>query len=187
MTRPPRGERARAPQDGEVGAGTPSPGSGDRRVDSAPTPARHGPLAPADGAGSPQRSQAEDDVLTLPPGALVALRRSGGLLFSMCEVVVYPDGRLVMGTRGGGRPSQAEVVGALPAAQLGALRRILSEIDFARLPVAPPAQPRPDAYAYELVTRPGRLAPPLEVFDGAIPPALVPLIRLCSGLLAHVD
>jgi len=176
MTRPPEGERGRSPRAEKSAAENPTPAS-----------AHNESPASSDGAELPQVSFTADDALTLPPGALVALRRSGGLLFSMREVVVYPDGRLVTSARGGGRPAQAGVVGALSAARLATLRRTLGETDLARLHAAPPVHPRPDAYAYEIVARPARLAPPLEVLDGAIPQELTSLIRLFSSLLTQVD
>jgi len=182
MTEPPKGQRSRSPRPGESIAGTPPLGSRDPRPDSAPVPEPQPPLAPPGDAALPQPPPAEDDVLVLPVGALVAMRRSGGLLFTVREVVIYPDGRLATNTVGGGA-GHARGTRVLDAAHMATLRHILGGIDFALLHAAPQGHPHPDGYAYEIAVRPGG-TPPLEVFAGTIPPALAPLLKLLNDLCA---
>ncbi len=156
-------------------------------VPAAPTPPSQQPIAPSGDRGGSQTPPVGDDLLVLPVGALVAMRRSGGLLFSSCEVVVYSDGHLATSTVGGGRAARGGATRVLPAAQLATLRRTLVDIDFARLHAVPPGRLRPDAYAYEIVARTGRMTASIEAIEGAIHPGVAPLIRLLNSLLAEED
>ncbi len=122
----------------------------------------------------------------LPLGALMALRRSGGLLFESRAIVVYADGRLTTSTVGGGHAPRTGAR-ALSAAQLARLRRTLDAIDFARLQAVPVGHSRPDAHAYELALRAGHATLSLEAFEGAVPPTLAPLLTLLNGVLADGD
>lgn len=200
---PPRGWRPRAKPSEEIVLGTIPEGPYDTELNSglapgvpapqqaapAVPPARRRPTRPARKAPQPETPVAggppetTDEDLTLPPGAWLALRRSGGLLFSSREVVVYPDGRVDSATVGGGRPAGVGQPRMLTAPQLAALRRAVAGIDFGRLLPSSRRQP-PDTYAYELVVREGRTTHAVEVFDGAIPEALAPLIRQLGRLLA---
>lgn len=180
MNKPPKGQRPYSSRAGEVVVGTPAPEPRDR-PDIGSVVAASG--QPAGGAEGPQGPPAEDDVLALPAGALVALRRSGGLLFSSRAVVVYPDGRCTISAVGGGRAARNGVTRTVPAAQLATLRRTLGAIDLARLQAVPSGHQRPDAYAYEIAARAGRAPSALTVFEGAIPSALVPLLALLNPLL----
>lgn len=130
--------------------------------------------------------QERDDAFALPAGAWIAMRQSGGLLFSSREVVVYRDGRAATSAVGGGRPAHTGAPRPLTEAELAALRRALEQIDFSRLPTAAGRQPA-DAYVYEIVARSGRRSQAVEVFDGSIPPTLAPLIRQLSRLLSPAD
>ncbi len=140
--------------------------------------------APASAVGEPQPGR--DEGLALPEGAWIAMRKSGGLLFSSREVVVYRDGRVTSTAIGGGRPARAGSPRRLTEGQLAALRRTVGQIDFDRLP-AHSGRQGPDAYAYEIVARTGRASRALEVFDGSIPQPLAPLIQQLNQLLAVED
>ena len=153
------------------GDAAPSRIAGDARP-TAKSPARN----PA--AQAPEREEA----LTLPEGAWLAMRKSGGLLFSSREVTVYGDGRVTGSAIGGGRPQRAAPPRRLGAAQLAALRRAVEQVNFARLPAAVGHQGR-DAFVYELIARSGRATHAVEVFEGAIPEQLVPLIEQLNRLL----
>ena len=184
------GTLSEGPYDTELNAGaastTPAPKSAATPVTAASRrPATAGGQAPQremPAAGTPETT---DESLALPPDAWLALRRSGGLLFSSREVVVYPDGRVESAAVGGGRPEGTGPPRRLTASQLTALRRAAG-IDFRRLPPPSRRQP-PDAYAYELVVHEGGRTQAVEVFDGAIPEALAPLLRLLGPLLSAED
>ncbi len=136
---------------------------------------------------SPARNPAaqpseREEALALPQGAWLAMRKSGGLLFSSREVVVYEDGRVTGSAIGGGRTERDTPPRRLGAAQLATLRRAVDQIDFGRLPAMAGRQGR-DAFGYELVARSGRATHAVEVFEGAIPEQLVPLIEQLNRLL----
>jgi hypothetical protein len=136
---------------------------------------------------APARNQAarpseREEALALPEGAWLAMRKSGGLLFSSREVVVYGDGRVAGSAIGGGRPERDSPPRRLAAAQLAALRRAVEQIDFGRLPAVAGRQGR-DAFVYELVARSGRATHAVEVFEGAIPEQLAPLVEQLNRLL----
>ncbi|HWQ12711.1 MAG TPA: hypothetical protein VNL77_07925 [Roseiflexaceae bacterium] len=154
--RPPAvlGEVPGGPRDTQLGAPTVPP--------AAPRPRRKP-------AATPEERPA------LPRGALVALRRSGGLAFRTREVTVYRDGRVTYDANGPGG-QRAQAVWLLGADELEALRRELEAIDWAALRFAH-ARQSPDAYAYELVARVGRRLRRMEVAEGAIPQAVEPLVR----------
>ena len=118
----------------------------------------------------------------LPPGALVAMRKSGGLVFRSREIVVYGDGRVERGMVGGGQPTTAERR-TVDGAQLAALRRAVGRIDLARTP--PPARPGPDTFVYEIALPTGGGVREIVVADGRIPETFRPLIRGLARLLAE--
>lgn len=120
---------------------------------------------------------AADDALRLPRGGLVALRRSGGLRFTVREVVVYGDGRIA--TDGNRPPRRA--ARCLSEAEMGEVWTALAASELrSQTPVQ--GQQRPDAYAYELVARLGGRTYATEAFDGSIPAPLAPLIALLLRL-----
>jgi hypothetical protein len=179
MKEPPRRQRPRAkparPAEGageaeEVLAVVPE-GERDVRLerDDAPQPAA-------------ARRTGDDEALALPEGAWLALRKSGGLLFSSREVVVYGDGRVTGSAIGGGRPERDARPRRLSAARLAALRRAAEQVDFGRLPARAGRQGR-DAFVYELAVRSGRATHAVEVFEGAIPELLAPLLDQLNRLL----
>lgn len=176
MKEPPQEQRPRA-EPGEAAAlGIAPEGPRDSRLDAE--------AAPASAVGEPPPGS--DEELALPEGAWIAMRKSGGLLFSSREVVVYRDGRVTSTAIGGGRPARAGSPRRLTEGQLAALRRTVGQIDFDRLP-AHSGRQGPDAYAYEIVARTGRASRALEVFDGSIPQPLAPLIQQLNQLLAVED
>lgn len=118
--------------------------------------------------------------LPLPQGALLAFRKSGGLRFSSREIVIYADGRL---TRDGTDWKQTSAPPKLSDAQVAEVRRLLEQSGLARLKLSGGQQP-PDAYAYEIVAQVDRKSNYVEVFDGNIPDALMPLLRWLSKLLS---
>jgi hypothetical protein len=111
----------------------------------------------------------------LPRGALVALYRSGGLVFRTSSVVVYRDGRVTYDYDGPGG-ERAQAVWVLSDAELDQLRAMIDAIDWKAIQFAHTAQ-RSDAYAYELFARHGRHLRRLETAEGAIPAQAEPLIR----------
>lgn len=127
------------------------------------------PPAPAQPPAAPAADSS--DMLRLPRGALVALRRSGGFKFRSRAVVVFRDGR-VNYDDGENAP---RTVWTLSDAEMAELRRALDQADFAKLPAA--GRQNPDAFAYEIVARPSRRVYSAEAFQGSIPAALAPLIQ----------
>ncbi len=131
-------------------------------------------------AGQPAPA-ASSDTLARPRGALIAMRKSGGLFFTWRLLVVHQDGRLIYKSNEIDAPEKARVIGALEAPQLTALQQLIAQTDFnAR---AYGARQNPDAYAYEIIARVGRKNKYAEVFEGGVPAALKPLIAQLNALL----
>jgi hypothetical protein len=126
----------------------------------------------------------EDDPLTLPAGALVALRKSGGLVFRSREIIVYDNGRVETSRIGGGRAASAGTGRTLSATELATLRRTLDQIDFDQLPTTT-GQQRPDAFVYEIAALADGVPRMAEVTDGQIPATVAPLIRQLNQVLAQ--
>jgi hypothetical protein len=147
------------------------------RIDPGPQDTQLGP--PPESHVAPRRRRkaagADEERPTLPRGGLVALRRSGGLVFRTRAVTIYRDGRVTYDADGpGGEREQA--VWLLGDDELDELRSELEAIDWAALRYAH-VRPSPDAYAYELVARVRRRLRYLEVAEGAIPEAVELLVR----------
>jgi hypothetical protein len=121
---------------------------------------------------------AEADTLRLPRGALVAMRRSGGIRFRSRTVVAYRDGRVNYDDGESG----PRTVWTLSDDELADLRHALKQAGFGRLPASSGRQ-NPDAFAYEIVARPTRRAYAVEVFQGSIPDTLKPLIQLLNRFM----
>jgi hypothetical protein len=132
------------------------------------------PAAPIDQPPVPESAPA--DTLRLPRGALVAMRRSGGLKFRSRAVVVYRDGRVNYDDGESG----PRTVWTLGDAEMAELRRVLDQANLAKLPAA--GRQNPDAFAYEIVARPTRRVYATEAFQGSIPAALAPLIQQLNRL-----
>lgn len=127
---------------------------------------------------------AEDAPLTLPKGALVAMRRSGSLRFTSSQVTVQRDGRIArtttdVTTRGLKGKAKAP---KLTAKQVSGLRVTLAKSGLDQIEKKIVSQP-PDGYAYEIVARVGRKVHSVEVVDGGIPAELATLIKQLSGYL----
>jgi len=116
------------------------------------------------------------DMLRLPRGGLVAMRRSGGFKFRSREVVVYSDGRVNYDNGESG----PRTVWTMSDTELTALHSRLDQADLANLPAA--GHQNPDAFAYEIVARPARRVYAAEVFQGSIPASLAPLIAQLNRL-----
>ncbi len=119
--------------------------------------------------------------LARPRGALVAMRKSGGLRFTWRLIVVHRDGRLIYKSNELGAPEGARVIGTLDAARMAELQQAIDHTDFAARSFG--ARQNPDAFAYEIIARVGRKNRYAEAFEGSIPAALKPLIGLLSALL----
>lgn len=120
------------------------------------------------------------DPLKLPKGALVAMRKSGGLRFSSRTVIVHRDGRVTQHSSVQVRSLKAPA--RLNTRQLSVLKRnVVKSMSSATAKSI--GQQNPDAFAYEIVARVGRRVVSVEVFDGSIPPALAGLIKDLSRYL----
>jgi hypothetical protein len=135
---------------------------------------RPGAMRDAPPAGQPP----SDAPLALPRGALIAMRRSGGMRFSSHELVVYRSGKL---TYRQSAPELVEQTQHLSLSQLVELHHALKQSRLTRLP-ATIGRHSPDTFAYEIVARVGRVVKAVEVFEGSIPAELAPLIRELRSL-----
>jgi hypothetical protein len=142
-------------------------GGADARQDPESTPAGEAPDAEAD-----------EEPLTLPDGAWIALRRSGGLLFRSDDLVIYPDGRVVTSGVGGGRRVRAPRTRRLSAAELEAFRDAVQRANLRRRR-ARARRPRvsPDAFVTEIVIEDRGTTRAFEVPPGRVPIGLAPLIE----------
>jgi len=142
--------------------------------------------APAAADRHQQGAPPNDAKLRRPRGALVAMRKSGGIRFTWRLVVVRGDGRVIYKSNEIGAPRTARAIGQLEAAQLADLQALITQTDFA---AASPgaARQNPDAFAYELIARVGRKNVFAEAFEGSIPEALKPLIQRLNRLLPAPD
>lgn len=137
----------------------------------------------------PPRTEASDeDKLTLPEDALVAMRRSGGFRFTSKSVVIYRDGRITTEGTGYGAASQAPAR-RLSDEEFAELYRALdtargqgSEVETDSVPSQrfTSGRANPDGYAYEIAARVGTDTYSVEAFDGSIPEQLSPLIKVLS-------
>jgi hypothetical protein len=121
----------------------------------------------------------------LPRGALVMMRKSGGIHFSTREIVVYRNGKASY-TPGGaaGGPEDARRW-KLSLAEIAELHSLLDRSGLGQ--TTPGGSHGPDSFAYELVGRVGRTVRSAEVFEGNIPAALAPLIRHLRALMPDDD
>jgi hypothetical protein len=163
-------------RDDEAKAG----GEGEKKTSRAPA----GTHRKADAPAKP------DEPLRLPKGALVAMRKSGGLRFSSRLLIVLRDGRIVRSVEAGAvdaeddRQSKARRRSSrLTREQLSQLRITLARSGLDQARQSGRAAQNPDAYAYEIVARVGRKVQSVELLDGSIPEALQPLVRELNGYL----
>jgi hypothetical protein len=167
--------RRSTPGEGRAPQGKPEEAGDIQSPAAAPQAARRKP--------PPASASQEGDALALPAGALVALRKSGGLVFRSREIVVYDDGRVETSTIGGGRSASAGTGQTLSRAELDALRRAVGRVGLDQLPTTV-GQQRPDAFVYEITALVDGRPRAVEVMDGQIPPSVAPLIRQLNALLA---
>ncbi len=121
-------------------------------------------------------SSSNEETLELPEGAIVALRKSGGLRFSTRTLIVYGNGEaLYTASRGSGLKTQSTALELTEAQQLR-LRRALARINFSSLPKGP-GRASPDAYVYEITVHTLGQTHSIEAWDGSIPAALKPVLE----------
>lgn len=113
--------------------------------------------------------------LTLPGGALVAFRKSGGLRFSSRGVVVYRNGWVVPLAGSAGRARH------LKADALQVLERLILRSGLARVPASSAGATR-DGYSYEIVARVGGKLYQVELSD-PVPAAQARLVQVLTRLL----
>lgn len=129
------------------------------------------------GSGDYDTSLRQPEEPLLPQGALVAMRKSGGLRFSSRWAVVYRSGRVERGSNAGlARAAYLE-----PAA-LRALWRLTLRSRLA-LYEGLKSQAGPDAYSYELAAQVGRNLREVQLQTGSIPPRMEALVRVMEKLL----
>ncbi len=122
-----------------------------------------------------------DAPLELPKGALVAMRKSGGLRFTSRTVVIHRDGQVTQPGRAAARAAKAPA--RLNNRQLSELKRAVASSMLTGAAAKSAGRQNPDAYAYEIVARIDRRVMTAEVFDGSIPGGLAGLIRQLSRYL----
>jgi hypothetical protein len=123
-------------------------------------------------------------VPVLPRGGLVVMRRSGGLKFTSREVAVYRDGRVVNRRHEDGFTLYRGAAERLSERELAELKELIARAEFPRFAGAAGRQP-PDRYSYEIAARVGRRLRRVEVFQGAIPESIEPLVRALSALMTE--
>ena len=139
----------------------------------------------ADASASP----ADTEPLTLPRGALVTLRRSGGLRFTSRTITVHRDGQISHSLTGTGTRGLRDKVKSAPShvsnEQLSDLKIAVSQagLDATATRKIGASKQSPDSYAYEIIARLGNKQTAIEVVDGSIPQTLKPLIRKLSALM----
>ncbi|MFG2039304.1 hypothetical protein [Dactylosporangium sp. NPDC048998] len=106
--------------------------------------------------------------------ALIAFSRTGGLAGVSDSLIVGPDGSYTIQTRQGTR------TGKLSADELSALKAALASTDFNKMPTVNDNGAVADGYTYT-ITYSGRQ---ITAKDGAIPPALQPVISALGGFLS---
>lgn len=155
-------------------------GSGERdtSLNAQPTPSQsHRRTTPK---ASPVEASQGDEVLKLPRGALVAMRKSGGLTFSVSEIYVYRNGRILRQSIGAGQPHAQRDLGLLGNEQMSELQSLLSASQFPRY--AAPARQSSDTVVTEIVARMGRNVRFAEFASYATPEGLAALTDWLSKL-----
>jgi len=176
MSNPPDKNWPSTPSDPDVLANIPQ-GAADHELQANP---------PAGAQSHQKGAPPNDEALRRPRGALIAMRKCGGIRFTCRLLVVRGDGRLIYKSDALGAPRSARVIGQLDAGQLAQLQALIAQTDFAASSHGTPRQ-NPDAFAYELIARVGRKNVFAEAFEGSIPEGLKPLIRQFNRLLPGPD
>ncbi len=122
----------------------------------------------------------QDDRLTLPQGAIIAFRQSGGLRFSTREVTVYRDGHVTW--RRTGKLGAAQGERHVTPEDVADLQALIKHSNLAER-LTPIGRQNPDGYAYELIARIGRKSKSIEFFDGSVPLEMQPLLARLKALL----
>ncbi len=157
------------------------PGEFDTQLHAASTPA--GTTTPqTSGHDSELPDQGTGEKLELPPGALVAMCKSGGFVFSSQCVTVYHDGRVTVDGRGWQGATQAARGGKLSSSDADELALALHAANLQGLPASTGHQ-NPDAYAYEISARLSRVIYSVELFDGSIPDHVKPLVQVLDRIM----
>lgn len=94
-----------------------------------------------------------DDLLGLPKGAVVAIRRSGGFVFRSDEVTAYADGSVTHRNSAFGSVAKPAQAGTLTEAQQTQLRQLLDPQTFTAFTAT--MAPVPDSYVVELAAQVG--------------------------------
>ena len=110
---------------------------------------------------SPLLPTPSEDTLTLPDGALIAMRKSGGFRFTSTQITVYHDGRVEVGKKSKDVPTSTR---KLSDNELAKLYRALDGANLPELPATVGYQ-SPDAYAYEIAANLGQTTYNVEMFD----------------------
>lgn len=127
-------------------------------------------------------SAADSEQLDLPPGAFVAMRKSGGMRFSSRTVVVYRSGRIETSSIQAFVSEQGAPPIRLSSTAVQLLERLVQQSGLARRqPIA--ARPSADGYSYELVARAGRRLRRATLYDGSIPAPIRPLLNVLQRLI----
>lgn len=131
---------------------------------------------------APKPAESKIDRLELPRGAFIAFRKSGGLKFSSREIVIYPDGRIAYGGADTATDWKSRAARKMNDAQMTGLRKLLERTNFFR---AQSSQGKPggDALVCEIAARNGTRANTIELFTGAIPESLTPLVEQLNKYL----
>src|SRR5215211_6027806 len=119
MSNQPDKDRPTPPPDAEVLASIPK-GAADHQLQAHSSPA---------GASHQKAQSSADDQLRRPRGALVAMRKSGGIRFTWRLVIVRGDGRVIYKSNEIGAPRRARVIGQLGADQLADLEALIARTD----------------------------------------------------------
>lgn len=122
-----------------------------------------------------------DEPLRRPKGALVILRKSGGLVFRSAEVVVYRDGRVLTKQEGLGESRRRRTVRRLSASEVAKIVGLIEAAGLDETRFGGGSQ-SPDAFVYEIAALVGRRTRSQEVGAGSIPDALKPLIERLEEL-----
>lgn len=131
---------------------------------------------------SARKKDVGEERLVLPKGALVILRKSGGLRFTSQTVAVHRDGQVRHSSKGSRTSKIKGVPRKLSNGQLGQIKIAVAKVGL-NAPLPKIVTQSPDAYAYEIVAQSGRKQIAIEVFDGSTPDAVKPLIRALNALM----
>jgi hypothetical protein len=127
---------------------------------------------PSGGAGTPSGSQSAPG--TTNGDTLLIFTRQGGLAGTNDRLILRPDGSYTVQTRTGTR------TGKLTAQELAAVKATLDATDFNKMPSVNDGGTVADGFTYS-ITYAGR---EITAEDGAVPPALQPVLGALSALLS---